>query len=230
MPKKTLKFAFWAALLFFVSGLEPLLRVSAQEIDNISIINGNPDQQTLPQNTNSPYSNSSTKPILNNEQATPQQYPLVASISADIIDFGVVIAGEALLRSNSISVIPSHTPYKIFAFEDRELQASKSGSIVPDTTCDNGSCNENVSAVWNNPLTYGFGFRCEYLNKGCTNDFTDKNAYKQFANITKGEQPQSIFSSAFPGEIHLLYKLNIPQSDTGNTYHNTIYYIISPQI
>lgn len=229
MQKKTLIFASW--LVVFLTVLTALTvqpQAFAQQIDNMSIINGNPPIQNSSQPASNSYSNKYDNPILQSLSSTA---PFVASISAEFVDFGIVIAGEPLLRDTSLSVFPGASAgFQLSTFENQELSATTSSSLVPDTTCDNGACDETIAALWKDPLTYGFGYRCQINDSGCNQDFAPAQNYKQFANLKKGEQPQPVFSAQGALQFDILYKLNIPQTDTGNVYQNTVYYIFSPQL
>jgi hypothetical protein len=229
MQKKVLLFASWLVIfLTTLSVLNVQPQVFAQQLDNVSIINGNPPVQNSSPPASSPYSNKPDNPILNNPSS---QNPFVASISAQFEDFGIVIAGEPLLRDTSLSVFPGASAgFQLSTFENQEPSATISSSLVPDTTCDNGACDETIAALWNDPLTYGFGYRCQINDTSCTSDFSPAGSYKQFANLKKGEQPQPVFSAQGNSQFDILYKLNIPQTDTGNVYQNTVYYIFSPQL
>lgn len=229
MQKKALIFASWlVGYLILLSILSIHPQAFAQQLDNVSIINGNPPVQNSSQPAHNSYSNKSDNPILLNGSSTA---PFVASISAQFVDFGIVIAGEPLLRDTSLSVFPgASTGFQLSAFENQEPSATTSSSLVPDTTCDNGACDETIAALWNGPLTYGFGYRCQIDNTGCNKDFSPAGNYKQFANLKKGEQPQPVFSAQDNSQFDILYKLNIPQTDSGNVYQNTVYFIFSPQL
>jgi hypothetical protein len=229
MQKKALIFASWlVSYLILLSMLSLHAQAFAQQLDNVSIINGNPPSQNSSQPASNSYSKKSDSPILSNP---PSAAPFVASISAQFVDFGIVIAGEPLLRDTSLSVFPgASTGFQLSSFENQEPSATTSSSLVPDTTCDNGSCDETIAALWNDPLTYGFGYRCQINDIGCNQDFSPAGNYKQFSNLKKGEHPQSVFSARGNSQFDILYKLNIPQTDTGNIYQNTVYYIFSPQL
>ncbi len=202
----------------------------AQELEDVSITHPSPPLKKLPQNTPSSYSNKSNNPILNSSDfrlLSPTF--LQAEISSSFIDFGVIIPGEPLLRTQTLSVTPGAAfGADIIAFEDHAPTATEGAVIVPDTTCDNGSCTEHIATLWQEPLTYGFGYRCTPDNHLCQ-DFKEKETYKQFANIEKGKAPQILESLFTPTTLELIYKISIPPTAAGKKYQNTIYYIISPR-
>jgi hypothetical protein len=172
-----------------------------------------------------------------NPKIKTQDGTLAFSISETLIYFGPLSPTNPILRSNKIS-LKNHSPngYSIIAFEDKELSwlttpqelefpeiASQSGAAIPDTSCDEGLCSETNSAPWTNTLTYGFGFR--------TSDFSEPESYRQFANISKNETPQTIISRTGNDQeniYQITYKVNIAGTQAKGYYGNSITFIAAP--
>lgn len=167
-----------------------------------------------------------------------KQLPFVFSISQTLIDYSTLSPTNPIKRSNELSVSKgSANGYSIIAFEDKELSggtplSGASSVFIPDTTCDNGQCSQISSGPWTNPLTYGFGYRCDNV-KGmdCASGFSEPELYKQFANASMSETPQKIAISSDTESkktIRITYKLNIPGTQPFALYSNTITFIAVP--
>lgn len=158
--------------------------------------------------------------------------PLVFSISQTLIDFGTLSPNNPVLRTDKLTILTGSVyNYSVLSFENYQLSSEK-GDSIPDTTCDNGSCNEAVTASWSNPLTFGLGYRCDNLTGAdCGNGFSDRAFYKQFADSSKSKTQQPILSGiGSPGEkkAQITYKINISASQAQSTYSNVITYIAVP--
>lgn len=153
--------------------------------------------------------------------------PFVFSISQRLIDFGLLSQTNPITRTAILSVNPgSATGYVVWAFEDHELSSLMS-KIIPDTTCDNGSCNNKIASLWDNILSFGFGYRCDNI-KGtdCPASF-----YKRFSNLGKGDLPEIVMRGTNNGtekQTKITYKVNISATQDIGLYKNTIQYIAVP--
>lgn len=171
--------------------------------------------------------------------------PFTFSISSTVINFGTLFPTNPIKRSNKLTISNrSANGYSIIGFEDKELSSAvasdatsiplsgASSDFIPDTTCDNGQCSESFSGPWTNPLTYGFGYRCDNV-KGtdCASGLLDPNFYKQFANTSLSETPQKVAmatSAEKEKTIRITYKVNISSTQAKGSYSNTITYIAIP--
>ena len=163
-------------------------------------------------------------------------YPLSSSfsfsISESLIDFGPLSATTPVIRKNTLTVTTATPlPYQVLAYEDHPLLAP-SNATIPDTTCDNGSCDESRAAPWTNTLTYGFGYRCDNLiGKDCAPDFAEANAFRHFADNSKREIYKAVMKGSGQGkksEAQITYKVNISGTQLPGMYINSIYFIASP--
>ena len=166
--------------------------------------------------------------------------PFTFSVSETLIDFSTLSPTNPIKRSNKLAVSNgSANGYSVIASEDRELSssptsnvASASSGFILDTTCDNGLCSEARSALWTNPLTYGFGYRCENIvGTDCASGFSEVEFYKQFANASKSKKPQKVASATNTGKnktVQITYKVNVSGTQQFAFYSNTITYIAVP--
>lgn len=161
--------------------------------------------------------------------------PFSFAISSTSINFNALNAGEPITRTNTLIVSNgSAFGYQVTASENHELMVLSTNQIIPDTTCDTGSCTQTTSAAWISPLTYGFGYRCDNISAtDCASGFTDSTYYKQFADSSKGEIPVSVMTSSNVGknkQSQITYKVNISPIQLAGLYQNVIMYIATPTI
>lgn len=154
------------------------------------------------------------------------------TISSTIIEYDQFSPTNPIIRENTLALQNLSNPtYMIFGSEDTQLK-DESGTFIPDTTCDNGACTEHVGALWDNTLSFGFGYRCENTMKtNCMSDFLNENQYKQFANESAKENPAIIMKGmrdTKPIGIDIFYKVNTAASQAKGIYTNTITYIAVP--
>jgi hypothetical protein len=158
-------------------------------------------------------------------------YSFSFSLSDPILDFGSLSATNPVTRTTNLIVSSPGNGYQVFAYQDHTLR-SKKNAVIPETTCDNGSCTESTASLWQNNLTYGFGFRCDPVTKdACTKGFEEENSFKQFSDHGKKEIPQAIMSNDSPildQQIKLTYRLNISGTQAKEAYANTVTYIAVP--
>jgi hypothetical protein len=160
---------------------------------------------------------------------TVNQFSL--SISSQFIDFGILSATNPVTRTQTITVSDDAANYTVIGYENNSPLVAGNGATIPDTTCDAGSCTTIAAAPWTNVLTYGFGYRCDNISSSpCTNDFSNGNYYKQFANQAISATPQVIMSGT-PGNnqvAQITYKVNISSTQPAGDYYNVITYVLTP--
>ena len=176
-------------------------------------------------------------------QYIPRGAPFSFSISHTLIDFGVLSPTNPVTRTTTLTISNSTAPsYQVSASENHQLIVNKTGAIIPDTTCDNGNCNQTRAGQWSNTLTYGFGFRCDGVSiisqgtKSTTcvegdNSFSNNPSfYKHFADTSKTEASQIIVKGG-KGKAQkatVSYKVNIPSSQATGNYTNAVTYVATP--
>lgn len=159
--------------------------------------------------------------------------PFRFTISNLDINFGTLTATNPVTRTNMLTVSNgSAFGYNVTAYENHQLLSPANGSVIPDTTCDNGLCTQNTSALWSNTLTYGFGYRCEdVVGTDCSTDFTTSDYYKQFADLSANETPGIVMVGANVGrnkQAQITYKVNISGTQVAGQYSNVVTYIATP--
>lgn len=154
------------------------------------------------------------------------------SITETLVDFGVIEPGTPVLRTHSLIVSNgSAYGYSVYATESAQLRVPSLGAIIPDTTCDNGSCTESTSAEWSSALTYGFGYRCDNeTGTDCASGFST-DFYKQFADSSLNETGQAVMTGTNVGKnkrVRITYKVNISNVQPAGLYHNIVTYVATP--
>lgn len=163
-------------------------------------------------------------------------YPFVAfrfSISNLFIEFGTISPTTPVTRTNILTVSNgSAYGYQVTAFENHQLLSPSSGQIIPNTTCDAGTCTTTTAAAWTSTLTYGFGYRCDNLSgTDCSSDFATSTFYKQFPDDSAGQSPVAVMTGTNIGrnkQGQITYKVNISGAQPAGLYSNVITYIATP--
>ncbi len=151
------------------------------------------------------------KNIENKDKKEQKENKLTLTLSSTLIDFGIVKPTSRILRENRIIASSSASlGYSVIVFEDHPLRNSSLKIDIPDVTCDNGTCRENIASTWVNPFAFGFGYSLA------------KDEYRQFANEEASETKQII------GEGTITYKINVPKTQPSGIYTNNITYILVP--
>src|SRR5574337_235914 len=79
---------------------------------------------------------------------------LSISLENEVIDFGQLIPTNPISRKNKITLLNNSAfGASVQALEDHPLKDSSSQNSIPDTTCDNGSCNNESASPWTGTLT-----------------------------------------------------------------------------
>lgn len=161
--------------------------------------------------------------------------PFAFSISSQFVDFGPITPGAPVTRTNVLTVSNgSAYGYTVLASENNPLRVDSTGVDIPDTTCDTGTCNEQVAAAWSSVLTYGFGYRCDNLTGAdCQSGFQVADNYRQFASSSSGELAFPVMRGVNVGrniQSQITYKVNISPTQPAGLYQNIITYIATPSI
>lgn len=233
-------FTFLFLALSLSNGLFSFGNASAQSSSNpnysieIQDIDTSPEKTIIvPQKIESNQQREHVGPVSGIESIV-QASPLSFSVLKDAIDFGALTPGNPVTRTVSLSILSTSTDFQVISFEDHPLQ-SLPNQAIPDTTCDNGACDEVDSAEWKNNLTYGFGFRCDpvklnVINSACIG-FTDGQYYKQFSDFSKDEQPQTVIfgkKSTNLQQAQITLKVNASGTQKAENYTNTVTFIAVP--
>ena len=153
--------------------------------------------------------------------------PFILQTSQYIIDYGPLTPTNPITRTAIISIRSGpHYGYSLFTYENHPLQYAK--NLIPDTSCDNGLCSDDIPAPWTSTLTYGLGYRCDdQKGTGCQTQFQDETEFLQIPkkNI---EIMKNIYGGFDQSEI--TFKLNISGTQTMGIYNNQITYIALPTL
>ena len=150
------------------------------------------------------------------------------------INLGTLVAGVASTATNTITITtPSGHGYQIMAQYNHPLSLT-SGTTIPDTSCDSGSCTPLSSGTWTSASAYGFGFNAIGINSsavatgiGTSDYFIDSTYYRPFAATG-----QTIMSEGSPIKNHsarVSYKANISSVQSAGNYQNAIIFTAVPR-
>jgi hypothetical protein len=159
--------------------------------------------------------------------------PFSFSIDQTQVDFGTVSPTNPVTRTNILTVSNQTAGgYTVQAYENHPLLQPAIGVSIPNTTCDNGTCNYATSASWTSTLAYGFGYRCDALQTTnyCSSDFSNPTYYKAFPDNSQYQPAQVIFSDSSKKnqQAQVTYKINVSSTQTAGTYTNVVTYIATP--
>jgi hypothetical protein len=156
--------------------------------------------------------------------------PFSFTISQTNIDFGSISPTIAVVRSNNLTISNgSAFGYTVTASESHPLLVAASGQMIPDTSCNSGACNTTTAALWNDPNTFGFGYRCDNLSgSDCDSQFSSANFFRPFAASPSAVAVMSSTNVGRGRQAQITYKLNISNTQAAGVYTNTINYIATP--
>jgi len=159
------------------------------------------------------------------------QLPYIAALTTDLISFGNLIPGEPIKRTLQYQIKANSLAGYTMYIQENQALTSKNANIINDTKCDTGQCTQDIADEWKNPLTYGYGYRCDTLKGlGCSQDFANsRQAFKQFPSALEKEDPVSAINSYLLGTNYyyqITYKINISPNQTGFEYQNISKYIL----
>lgn len=146
------------------------------------------------------------------------------------LDLGELTIGEHNTASNQLTITTRGAGgYTIYAYEERPLTHSAGVDIIPDTTCNNGACDETIAGVWTNSAIPGFGFNIDSID--AVADFLDSTYFRQFADDSTGEEMQAIMNSSNVASNRtgtVTYKVGIDSSIAAGNYQTAISYVAVP--
>ncbi len=119
--------------------------------------------------------------------------------------------------------------YSITSQETDQLTNS-GGDIIPDTTCDTGSCSESTGGAWATASNNGFGHTC--FGSDCVAAYSSGVNYRQFASIADSETAQVMQSNTGPvnnSTSTVVYQISVSATQAAGDYSNTVVYIATAQ-
>lgn len=211
-------------LLMYLSTIET---ISARTSVNRSAIIELEQTSPTPPKTATPHPqniNTEDKSIESN------QGTLGIGIGSTYISYGFLVPGDPLIRSDLVKIISTEKrQYNLFISQNTPLQA-ENNTIIPDTTCDSGACTPVLASLWESPLTFGFGIRCENSSL-CAQDFKIPGTFRPLPSESENELPSRILSgSQVETQASIIYKLNISPNQEAVPYNHTVTYTLIPQL
>lgn len=158
--------------------------------------------------------------------------PFSFTISQTNIDFGPLSPTIASTRTNTLTVSNgSAFGYTVTASENHRLLVASSGQMIPDTTCDTGTCTTTFARPWTQFLTtFGFGYNCTNLSgTDCASDFNNDSTY--FRPFAASPSSAMVMSSTNVGrnrKATITYQVNVSLVQAAGLYTNVINYIATP--
>ncbi len=110
------------------------------------------------------------------------------------------------------------------------------GTCIPDTTCDDGSCTESTSADWATATNHGFGYSLENVT-GTDATFTYNESSRTFsarqiADQESSETKQVVMSNDSPttaSKVNICFRLSVAGDQPAGYYYNVIKYTATPK-
>ena len=172
--------------------------------------------------------------VLENFEEDSKKTPLNLSISPTFIDYGDLSPANPVIRSSSITLSGTQNGASVLVYQDHNLRNKSSNLQIPDTTCDSGYCSPSLPSIWNNSLTYGFGYRCDNIltSNSCIADFENPSFYKSFPSLENKDNPRNIIetSTQKAENAKITYKINVSRAQSQASYSNKIFLIAIPRL
>jgi hypothetical protein len=155
--------------------------------------------------------------------------PFSFSMSNFLINFGTLMPGTPVTRTSTLIVSSGGAGgYRITARESGYLQTT-TGKVIPDATCDAGTCSQTAAAVWALTTTYGFGYNMS--GQDVPSDFVDGTYYRHFANTALSQGDAVVMSNVNVGRgrtATITYKVNVSAVQAAGNYQNRILFTALP--
>lgn len=152
------------------------------------------------------------------------------SLSKTNIDLGVLTAGSHNTDSHTATITTRGAGgYQVFVYEEQPLTSVASAEIIPNTTCDTGSCTYTTAGVWTNTAVGGFGY--SVTGDNVNPDFIDSTYFKPFADASVSEPMEMIMSStdlATQESSTITYKAGITGVQAAGQYATNVVFIAVP--
>lgn len=155
--------------------------------------------------------------------------PFAFSISNLSLDFGTLTPQTFDTVSHTLTVSAGGAGgYTVTGAQDHPMRLSDTAIYIADTSCDS-SCSETTADVWTNTAKYGFGYNMSGNDVPAA--FTNSTYFKQWADLSAAESPQTIMSSAGVGENRsstVTYKINISATQAAGDYQTQVRFVATP--
>ncbi len=151
-------------------------------------------------------------------------------ISKQNIDFGTLSPNIHITDSHTITITtPGSTGYKVYAYEAHRLQHTNGITYIPDTTCNAGTCTHTTAELWTTQTIPGFGYNMSGTHVPA--DFASTSYYRNFADVSLGEQMQTVMSStsrANKESATVTYKLGVGGTQAAGDYSTYVVFVAVP--
>jgi len=159
--------------------------------------------------------------------------PFAFRISPLEINFGTLTPTNFVTRTQNVTVENgSGYGYTVTIAENHQLLVPATGAMIPNTSCDGGTCNTTTAQLWTNTFAFGFGVRCEYsIGSTCTSDFTTANFFRPLADKSASQTPQAFIMGTNVTRSKtetLTYKVNVSATQEGGDYSSVVELIATP--
>ncbi len=158
--------------------------------------------------------------------------------SAPYVAFGTLQISDFIDAAQKLKVATNaESGYSVTTQESTEMQligatGPISGTTIPDTTCDDGTCTEAAGVGWTDPDANGLGYSLDNVTGTPAsfeyNDDASGFLARQFPNIGNGETAYEIMNSTGPSnteEAYVCYRITISSVQQAGTYENDVMYI-----
>lgn len=155
-------------------------------------------------------------------------YDFSFTISDLTIDLGNLTPGTFSNDTNILTVSAPGQGYSVATYATHRL-ANNLGDVIPDTTCNTGTCTESSAQAWTSTSIYGFGYNA--AGADVTSDFVDTTYFRPFPDRSLGDSPATIMSSLAAGQgrtATITYRVNVSGSQAAGNYETQIIYLATP--
>jgi len=167
--------------------------------------------------------------------------PFTFSVSDSIIDFGEVTANVPVTSAADLTVsFGGAGQYQVTLAELGPMTKIGGADFIPDTGCDDGTCDETTSGPWILTATEGFGYNMSNEDIPATFSTCGITCFRKFPDSSALENPAVVMSSSNvtvdlaskpKDTIHqstITYKLNVSPIQVAGTYQTIINYVATP--
>lgn len=154
-------------------------------------------------------------------------YPFSFTISDLTIDLGTLTPNSFSTDSHTLTVSAPGQGYSVTTYELNRLK--NAGNFIPDTGCNSGTCTQSSAGVWDSTSAYGFGYNA--AGDDVTSDFVDATYFRPFPDLSLGDSPQAVMTTASAGEgrsATITYQANISSTQAAGNYTTQIIYLATP--
>ncbi len=150
--------------------------------------------------------------------------------TATTVPFGTLTANTFKKGCQSLSISTNAGNGYSLTSQETDQLTNGGGDIIPDTTCDTGTCTESTGAAWATATNNGFGHTC--FGSDCVAAYSSGSSYRQFASIADSETAQIMQSNAGPvsnSTTTVVYQISVSATQASGDYSNTVVYIATAQ-